>query len=78
VRRSVRISWKSIQEDGKTVTGYRVQVEGPDSTQVVPISDNVTFVKISDLRPSTQYTFKVSAMTVAGTTPSRKGETSMP
>jgi hypothetical protein len=72
----VRISWKSIQEDDKTITGYRVRVEGPDSTQMVPISDNITFVEISGLRPSTQYTFKVSAMTGAGTTP-QKGETSL-
>jgi hypothetical protein len=75
---SARISWK---EDDKTVsdTGFRVQVEGPDSTQVIPMSENITFVRISDLRPSTQYTFKVSAVTVAGTTPQiSRGETSMP
>ena len=71
---SARISWKSVQ-DVKTVTSYTVQVEGPDSTQEIPITCKyITSVEISDLRPSTQYMFKVSAVTVAGTT----GETSMP
>jgi hypothetical protein len=59
--------------------GYRARVEGPDSTQVIPRSYHITSVEISDLKPSTQYTFKVSAVTVAGTTPRRaRGETSMP
>jgi hypothetical protein len=71
---SARISWKKGE---KTITGYRVRVEGPDSTQVFPISDCGTSICISDLRSSTQYTYKVSAVTVAGTTPQR-GETSMP
>ena len=74
---SAQISWKAAKEDDKTVTGYTARVEGPDSTQVIPISDDITSVEILDLRPSTQYTFKVSAVTVAGTKP-RRGETSMP
>ena len=66
---SVRISWNSIQEDDETVTGYTLQVEGPDSTQEIPITCSyITSIEISDLRPSTQYTFKVSAT----------GETSLP
>ena len=69
---SARISWK---EGEKTVTGYSVQVEGPDSTQVIPTQN--TYVEISNLRPSTQYYFKVSAVTVASTTPQR-GKTSVP
>ena len=64
---SVWLSWK---EDEKTVTGYSVQVEGPDSTQVIPRRIN-PYVEISNLRPSTQYYYKISAMTVAGTTPQR-------
>ena len=70
---SAQISWK---ESEKIVTGYRVQVEGPDSTQVIPKIIN-THVEISYLRPSTLYFFKVSAVTVAGTTPQRS-KTSMP
>ena len=68
---SARISWKGE----KTVTGYSVQVEGPDSTQVIPRRN--TYIEISNLRPSTLYFFKVSAVTVAGTTPQRS-KTSMP
>ena len=75
---SALISWEAVQEesDDKPVTGYTARVEGPDSTQLIPISDDITSVAISNLRPSTQYTFKVSAATVAGTKPQR-GETSM-
>ena len=67
-----QISWEAVKEDDKTVSGYTVWVEGPDSTQVIPRSNKITFVEISNLRPSTQYTFKVSAeITVAGTPPQR-------
>ena len=78
---SAQISWEAIQEesDDKPVTGYRVQVEGPDSTQVIPISDNINSIEISDLRPSTQYIFKVSTVTVADIKPlDKRGETSTP
>ena len=74
---SARISWEALKEDDKTVSGYTLRVEGPDSTHMISISDATTSVEISDLRPSTQYTFKVSAVTVADTKP-RRGETSMP
>ena len=76
---SARIFWEAVEEesDDKPVTGYRVQVEGPDSTQVIPRSDDITSLEILYLSPSTQYTFKVSAVTVEGTKPQR-GETSMP
>ena len=74
---SAQISWEAVKADDKTVTGYTARVEGPDSTQLIPISDDITSVKISNLRPSTQYTFKVSAVTVADNK-SRRGETSMP
>ena len=71
---SVRISWETVKEGGNTVTGYRVQVEGPDPTQEIPVTCKyITSVEISDLRPSTHYTFKVSAVTVKGTT----GESSL-
>ena len=73
---SAQISWEAVKEYHKTVTGYTVRVEGPDSTQLIPINYDITTFKIIDLRPSTQYTFKVSAVTEAGTKPQR-GETSM-
>ena len=59
---SAWISGTGIWED--VVIGYTVQVEGPDSTRVIPIR-NVLYspsVEISDLLPSTQYTFEVRAM----------------
>ena len=55
------ISWAAIREDN--VTGYMVQVEGPDSTQAIPITNKYsTSVEIPGLLPSTQYTFKVRAL----------------
>ena len=73
---SVRISWKAVKAaDNDVITAYRVQVVGPDAIQVIPITCKyITSVEISDLRPSAQYTFKVGAMIVRGTT----GETPMP
>ena len=58
---SVWISWAAIWED--VVIGYTVQVEGPDSTQEIPIRNKYsTSVEIPDLKPSTQYTFEVRAL----------------
>ena len=55
------ISWPAVREDA--VTGYTVQIEGPDSTQEIPIRNNFsTSVRVSDLSPSSQYTFKVRAV----------------
>ena len=66
-----RISWDTLKKD------VTVQVEGPDSTQEIPITCKyITSVEILDLRPSTQYTFKVSAVTITDTK-SQRGETSM-
>jgi hypothetical protein len=77
---SALISWKAaaVQENVTTVTDYTVQVEGPDSTQVISRSENITSVRISDLRPCTQYTFVVSAVTLADSTTAQRGETAMP
>ena len=55
------ISWAAIRED--IVTGYIVQVEGPDSTREISITNKYsTSVEIPDLLPSTQYTFEVRAL----------------
>ena len=59
---------KDKQND--TITGYTIQVEGPDSTREVPVMDgNATSYEVSDLRPYTTYTFIVSAITEAGAGP---------
>ena len=58
---SAWISWEAMRED--LVIGYAVQVERPDSTREIPIRNNrSTSVRVSDLSPSTQYTFEVRAM----------------
>ena len=69
---SAQLSWTPVPEDlqNDTITGYRVQVEGPDSTREVPVMDgNVISYEVSDLSPYTTYTFSVSAMTEAGAGP---------
>jgi hypothetical protein len=67
---SAKLSWTPVPEDKQndTITGYTVQVEGPDSTREIPVMDgNATSYEISDLRPYTTYIFSVSAITKAGT-----------
>ena len=58
--------------------GYSIQVEGPDTTRNIAIaSDRILHFpihspnseKVSDLRPSTEYSFSVSAKTEAGSGP---------
>ena len=58
---SAWISWAVVRE--AIVTGYMVQIEGPDSTQEIPIANKYsTSIEIPNLLPSTQYTFKVRAL----------------
>ena len=69
---SAQLSWTPVPEDKQNdiITGYTVQVEGPDSTLEIPVMDgSATSYEVSDLRPYTTYTFSVSAMTEAGTGP---------
>ena len=69
---SAQLSWTPVPEDKQndTITGYTVQVEGPDSTQEIPVMDgNATSYEVSKLRPYTTYTFSVSAITEAGAGP---------
>ena len=67
------------QQNG-IITGYSILVEGSDTTrniQMAPkhrrhslIMENAyTSEEVSDLRPSTEYSFSVSAVTVAGSGP---------
>ena len=74
---SAQLSWTPVPKDKQNdvITGYTVQVEGPDITQEIPItSEFITSVEISDLSPSTQYNFEVSTIR----TESQRGENSMP
>ena len=68
---SAQLSWTPVPEDKQndTITGYIVQVEGPDSTQEIPVDGNATSCEVSDLRLYTTYAFSVSAMTEAGAGP---------
>ena len=69
---SAQLSWTPVPKDQQNgiITGYTVQVEGPDSTREIPMMDgNATLYEVSDLRPYTTYTFSVSAVTKAGTGP---------
>ena len=69
---SVQLSWTPVPEDlqNGNITGYTVQVEGPDSTQEIPVMHgNATSYEVSGLKPYTTYTFSVSAMTEAGIGP---------
>ena len=87
---SVQLSWGTVPEDQQNgeITGYSIQVKGPDTTWSVQIAITVydemsslsllslgddllfsTRKEVSDLRPSTLYTFSVSANTVAGSGP---------
>jgi hypothetical protein len=93
---SVRLSWGDVPKDqgNGIITGYSVQVEGPDTTRNIqmtttisdrmsstlrPLEDDLlfstptqtrcTFKEVCDLRPSTEYTFSVSAETVVGSGP---------
>jgi hypothetical protein len=69
---SVWLSWGTVprnQQNGE-ITSYSIQVEGPDSTRIIPTTEiYTTFKAVSDLRPSTEYFFSVSAMTIAGSGP---------
>ena len=67
-----QLSWTPVPEDKQndTITGYIVQVVGPDSMQEIPVMNgNTTSYEVSGLRPYTTYTFSVSAITKAGAGP---------
>ena len=93
---SVQLSWGAVPKDQQNgeITGYGIQVEGPDNTRrTTTVSGRMhrlhsvayTSEEVSDLRPSTEYTFSVSAVTVAGSGPAisvsfvtpQEGETSL-
>ena len=66
------LSWclLPVEKQNGVITGYKIQVVGPDSSREFPIQGaDATSVILSGLRPFTSYTFNVSAMTKAGTGP---------
>ena len=85
---SVRLSWGDVPKDQRNgiITGYSILVEGPD-TKSISITERCMYYpfKVCDLRPSTEYTFSVSAKTVVGSGPAinvsfvtpQEGEASM-
>ena len=57
------------QQNG-IITGYTVQVTGPDFTREISITDaTATSTEVSGLKRGTSYYSSVSAMTVAGAGP---------
>ena len=68
---TAEVSWKLLpEEQQKIVTGYTVQVLGPDTKKEISVADpTATTIEVPGLKPFTSYTFKVSAMTKAGTGP---------
>ena len=62
------------QQNGE-IAGYSIHIEGPNTTRNIQTNTSVSkdllripyaSEKVSDLRPSTEYSFSVSAKTVAG------------
>ena len=82
---SVQLSWGTVPEDQQNgkITDYSILVEGPDTTQNIQtvydemsslyslMEDNLllSIKEVCDLMPSTEYTFSVCAVTVAGSGP---------
>ena len=69
---SALLFWTPVPEDD-TITGYIVQVAGPEFAREISIAGAATTsTEVSDLRPNTSYLFSVSAMTVDGTGPHKR------
>ena len=70
---TAKLSWTPLPEKERNgvVTGYTVQVMGPDQSTLYNqvVSEDVISIEIPNLNPSTLYTFKVSAKTKAGSGP---------
>ena len=79
----VNLSWTPLpkEEQNGIITGYTVQVVGPDSSsprEVQVEGADSTFTEIPDLIPFTLYTFKVSAKTKAGSGPAASKQSKTP
>ena len=59
-----------MEKRNGVITGYTIQVVGPDSSREIPVQDaETTTIEVPGLKPFTSYTFHVNAMTKAGTGP---------
>ena len=69
---TAQLSWSPLPEEKRNgvITGYKVQIEGPDLQQEIQVEDaKTTSLEIPNLKSSTSYTFKVSAINKVGTGP---------
>ena len=69
---TAELYWSPVPEEKRNsiIAGYTVRVVGPDSPVEIQVQGaDTTSVEIPGLRPSTSYTFNVSAMTNTGTGP---------
>ena len=77
---TAKLSWIPVPND-EVITGYNVQVIGlnSNSVQEIPVEgSDATSVEISNLIPLTNYTFKVSAKSQAGSGPAASISAIMP
>ena len=78
---SAHLSWALVPKDQQNgiITGYTVQVVGPDFLREISITNaTTTSTDVSGLKPSTSYYFSVSAMTVAGSGPPARSLSTTP
>ena len=69
---TAQLSWSPLPEEKRNgvITGYKVQIEGPDLQREIQVEDaKTTSFEIPNLKPFTSYTFKVSAINKVGTGP---------
>ena len=69
---TAELTWSQLpmEERNGVITGYTVQVVGPDASQNILIQgSDTTSVEVTGLRTFTSYAFNVSAITKAGTGP---------
>ena len=71
---TAKLSWTPLPKEKQNgvIIGYTVQIVRPDSSSardVIIETADATSTEISNLNPSTKYTFKISAKTKAGSGP---------
>ena len=70
---TAELSWTPVPKEKQNgvITGYTIQVMGPDSTLIknIPVDKDFTTVEVPNLTPFTSYNFSISAETKAGPGP---------
>ena len=69
---TAQLSWSPVpwEKQNGVITGYKVQIEGPDLRWEIQVEDaKTTSLEIPNLKPFTPYAFKVSAINKVGTGP---------